>query len=121
MDLTTAQKQKRKSKNPLNVDDVLTLWHSDLTKNQIAEQLNVTTACLESFATRNKFPKRKRIPKQKQVSDVDPTPEEIAKMAEKIREKRTNFENDKVNCARYHRVEIRQYAYDHRHSSFTEL
>lgn len=64
--------------------DVLEYWYTDLTLEEIAEKLGITISRLYSLRDRYKLPHRDRI----QTTDREennPSPEEIAEAARKIR------------------------------------
>lgn len=109
----------RNTTNKLDIAAVRDLWLGDLQTTDIAEQLKITVAALQSFATKNRFPKRPPKTHRSNASVVDPTPEEIAQRAAEVRAKRTEQENERLY--RYRRVEVRQYSYSSRTGIFSEM
>jgi hypothetical protein len=109
----------RTTTRKLDVESVRELWLSDLYTKDIATQLGVTEAALQSFARRHGFPKRPPNAHKSNAAVSDPTPEEILKRAAEVRAMRSAQEEERMY--RYARVELRQYSYNGRSHMFSEM
>jgi len=101
--------------------EVLTMWRSDLSISRIAKKLHITTGRLREYAALNNFPPRPDTAKKAKKKEVDPTPEEIQIRAAEVRARRTPEEDRRLSGNRYRRVEIRQYDFDGRNNTFSEI
>lgn len=111
---------KKKNKKELVLLNVLMVWHTKLTIEEVAKKLRVTPEVLLEFVQRNNLPKRPHDPRKKRAKMVDPTPEEIAARAAECLAKRADDDKN-ATYEKPKRVEIKQYAYSSRTGIFTEM